>query len=189
MVDSGADNIVISYSIGKKIGLQGPTAAELESPSHMNGIGGRANFLERPCRVKLIDEQNNKIVVFEEKVYWIFPDAQTQNRLQNLTTQLEELQAIKGRSIETETPKELLDVLRDKISSISAEMSQIDEFLEAGQILGRTFFDNFEYITFHHQDRTREHECYFEYKIREEKIVQELEIRPSSSTLAKKITK
>ena len=66
LVDSGADDIIIPYSIGLKIGLQGPTATEIANPRHTSGIGGDTHYLPRDGQIKFIETHTNNVYVFKE---------------------------------------------------------------------------------------------------------------------------
>ena len=47
----------------------------------------------------------------------------------------------------------------------------INENLEGEIIMGRPFFDNFDFIQFNHTDREKEESCFFTYKVKKDRIV------------------
>ena len=52
----------------------------------------------------------------------------------------------------------------------------ISNKLETGVLLGRPFFDNFDFIQFIHQDRNREDKCYFNYKVAKGRAIKIMQI-------------
>jgi len=168
LVDSGADGIVIPYSLGKEIGLRSPTAPELLDPNNiMTGIGGDAWHVARDCKLHIVDTVNGISYIFNEHVSWIYPDPSTLQQQTELAKEFSELQLKKQ---EVGTNIELLNPLLSELQNIELKIQKINKSLEPDVLIGRPFFDNFKYITFWHHDRKREHECYFEYELNPEKI-------------------
>lgn len=174
MIDSGADHTLVPYSLGNSIGLAAPTAAEVLAS--VGGVGGQQSYIERNCQIAVANRTSGEIYVFNETVWWIYPDEQTraeQERLQNAYKQFTTLQ-------EQSIPDtDLYAYFENEKTQVIQELNAISNRLETDVLLGRPFFDNFEFIQFFHKDRNREERCFFNYKVAVGKPV---EILPIAST-------
>jgi hypothetical protein len=171
MVDSGADHTVIPYSVGMLIGLEKPT--EREKLNSVNGVGGSLSYIERKCRIYVINKLKNKIYGFDETVWWIYPDTETQQKQQELT---KTLQLWLHYQEETPLNTDIRSAIDQEIKNTTDNLRIINSKLEIEVLLGRPFFDNFDFIQFVHRDRSKEERCYFNYNVSEKKIVETITI-------------
>jgi len=161
LVDSGADQISIPYSLGKQLQLEPPTKEE--KIKYLNGISGKISYLERSCEIYLVDTPNFRFYKFDEPVMWIHPDREIHAHLDSLMSRYNEITKMKNEQAIPNTP--LAKSLEDLLLQIGAEYSQVIKFYEGEVLLGRAFFDNFEFIQFFHRDRNNESKCFFNYKL------------------------
>ncbi|MBI2047917.1 MAG: hypothetical protein HYT27_02145 [Parcubacteria group bacterium] len=176
MVDSGADHTVIPFSIGRAIGLADPT--EPEKLASVSGVGGDLSYIERPCRIYVADRKQNVVYGFNETVWWIYPDPETQKQQDIFVKQYQELRSFREQSI----PGTKLHLHFEKqMQQTINELKKIGNRLETDVLLGRPFFDNFYFIQFCHKDRNRENLCFFNYKIIPGKMFETLPIMQVSS--------
>jgi len=171
MVDSGADHTVIPYSIGLAIGLAEPT--EEEKVAAVSGIGGNLSYIKRDCRIHLANRTKNEIYTFQETVWWIYPDEATKILQSELIKKHQEFNRFKGMSF---PDTELHQYFQEQMSKTENELNDVNNRLEVNVLLGRPFFDNFEFIQFFHKDRNKEDKCYFNYKVAPGKIVETVPI-------------
>lgn len=178
MVDSGADHTVIPYSIGVLIGLTEPT--ESEKLASVSGVGGNLSYIVRKCQINVINKQKNEIYGFDETVWWIYPDAETQKQQNDLIKKFQDLQKLQNQCFPN---TELHSHFNVQMQQTIQDITKIGNRLETSVLLGRPFFDNFEFIQFFHKDRNKEDKCFFNYKTIESKIVETLPINSDSPLL------
>ncbi|MEW6617370.1 MAG: hypothetical protein AB1333_03040 [Patescibacteria group bacterium] len=172
MVDSGADHTVIPFSIGAFIGLTEPT--QEEKLANVSGVGGNLSYIERKCRIYVANRMRNKTYGFDETVWWIYPDADTQKQQESLAKTLQELQVLQAQSY---PGSDLFNHFENQKKQTIDNFIAIANKLETGVLLGRPFFDNFDFIQFFHKDRSREDRCFFNYKVANNKAVEVLPIQ------------
>lgn len=175
LVDSGADHTVIPYSVGLYIGLKVPS--EEEKLDSVSGVGGRLGYIERPCKINTINRFRNKVYVFLETVWWIYPDNEMQKELNGLKTEYQSLQNLKSQCIDGTN---LSSHFHLKMKETEDSLKKIYSRLETDVLLGRPFFENFEFIQFMHKDRTKESRCYFNYKVLAKKVFEEIKMDDES---------
>ncbi len=168
MVDSGADHTVIPYSLGVAIGLAEPTAEE--TVSSVGGVGGSSSYLERECHIYLTNPQTNEQYIFKETVWWIYPDqamlaeyqahVENYNKHENYQTQTKE-----GTDLHVHFENEKQKII-EAVQAINNKLEGIDI------LLGRPFFDNFDFIQFMHKDRNKEERCFFNYKVNKKRPIE-----------------
>lgn len=167
MVDSGADHTVIPYSLGSAIGLAAPT--EAEQLANVSGVGGNLSYIERKCHIYLANRATNKVYVFKETVWWIHPDAATLAQQQQL---IQTFGSFANLQTQTIPSTELHVHFENEKLRVIGELTKISNRLETSVLLGRPFFDNFEFIQFFHRDRSREDKASFNYKVANKKPVE-----------------
>jgi len=161
MVDSGADHTIIPYSIGNSIAFEKPT--EEEKPSIVRGVGGGSiSYLERLCKIFLVNRSKNKIYVFNETVWWVYPNEEIQKEQNKLIEEYVQYQSLKSQSREK---TDLEDYFSDRMETVITKLKQLQIKLEPNILLGRPFFDNFDFIQFCHKDRSKEDKCFFNYRV------------------------
>ncbi len=160
MVDSGADHTIIPFSLGSSIGLSVPP--EEERLASISGVGGDLSYIERRCRIYLANKLTDKVYSFDETVWWIYPDAQMQAEQRSLVKNFEDLEKLRLQSV---PGTELHTFFEGEKKKVIDNLLKILNRLETGTLLGRPFFDNFEFIQFCNRDRHREDRCYFNYKV------------------------
>ncbi len=160
IVDSGADHTIIPYSIGELIGLSAPT--EQEKLASVTGVGGNLSYIERKCRIYILNRKENIYYGFDETVWWIYPDAGMQEERKKLVKSYFDLKNLHDQCI---PGTELQKHFQNQMDQTIAGLNQISNRLETGVLLGRPFFNNFDYIQFFHKDREKEEKCFFNYKI------------------------
>ncbi len=166
MVDSGADHTVLSFSLGQQIGLEPPSDQEILA--NMAGVGGSLSYIERKCRIYIADKHNNLYYGFDETVWWIYPDKamiEETTRLLNSKLEFENLQ----KQCIPDTP--LYKHFQNQIDITNASYATISAKLEGMLLLGRNFFNNFDFIQFLQKDKMNEEKCSFNYKVAKGKIV------------------
>lgn len=174
MIDSGADHTVIPYSIGSSIGLAVPTSAERIASA--SGVGGNVSYVERVCSIYIANRVQGEIYEFSETVWWVYPDAETQKKRNVLAknyANLKKFSDIAGGSIKSKAR------IKKQMNQAIDDWMEIGRSLETNVLLGRPFFDNFEFIQFCHKDRNEEDKCFFVYKVKEDKIVSTSKIQQS----------
>jgi hypothetical protein len=167
LVDSGADHTLLPYSIGKSIGLL--EQQEEESPIDVGGVGGNINCLERKCVIYIANKLKKEVYRFAETVWWKVPTASVKEDLEKLTKDFSENENLLQQSKEG---TELHDHFRSRMEVIRRQVSAINATLEGDPLIGRPFFDNFEFIQFNHNDRQHEEKCFFNYKVKKSKIME-----------------
>jgi len=167
MVDSGADHTVIPFSLGSFIGFNAPT--EQEVLASVSGVGGNLSYLERRCQIQLFDNTNKEIITFDETVWWIYPDDQARLQIKQLFEKYQNFERLKGQCI-PET--DLNNYFGLEMRNVINEINTINNRFESMILLGRPFFNNFEYVKFCHKDRDNEEQCYFTYKLLENKVIE-----------------
>ncbi len=176
LVDSGADHTLIPYSIGSYIGLPVPTAEE--ELSSVNGVGGDVSYISRDLQIYLANRSKNKIYVFNETVWWLYPNKEMETELKDLEKEYKECENLQSQSIEG---SDLHSHFENQKTIMSNSYSEIMKRLEGEVLLGRPFFNNFEFIQFFHKDREQEDRCFFNYKVITDKVVNTLDIpRPNT---------
>lgn len=167
LVDSGADHTVIPYSIGSYIALENPTGEE--RLANVSGVGGNLSYIERNCHIYLYNRFKNEIYTFNETVWWIYPDNETQKRTRELFDNYRGLENLKRQCIRD---TDLMKYFESEMKKVIADITTINNKLEVNVLLGRPFFDNFDFVQFFHKDRQREDICSFNYKVKAHKIIQ-----------------
>lgn len=165
LVDSGADQISIPYSLGKQLQLEPP--ADGEEIKYLGGVSGSVSYLERTCEIYIIDVTSSKLYKFEEPVLWLHPDRKVLDQLTALSTENDNLLKIKNEQTVPNT--DLAKYFENSIQQIGEKSVELLKFYESEVLLGRTFFDNFEFIQFFHRDRMKEEKCFFNYKLSQNK--------------------
>ena len=176
LVDSGADFTVIPYSIGRHIGLPEPSSAE--KTQNASGVGGNISYLERNCDVCIADWTSNQVYVFKEKVYWVYPDADTQSKLVGLLSDYKEYENLKNQCI---VGSNLEKYFNDQMDQTKGLIVSMNNKFETGVLIGRPFFNNFEYIQFCQKDRDEENKCFFNYKVLDKKLIKIIPLQSVSS--------
>ena len=176
MVDSGADHTVIPFSMGKLIGLDDPNEAEVLA--NVSGVGGNLSYIQRDCNIYLTNQLKKEIYVFKETVWWIYPDKNTLDEQKRL---IDEFTNFNNLQQQCKPDTELFKHFQIQQNLTIAKLSGISNKLETGILLGRPFFDNFEFIQFLHKDRNQEDKCYFNYKVKNSKIIETLPTQQSPS--------
>ncbi|OGD63030.1 hypothetical protein A2160_05290 [Candidatus Beckwithbacteria bacterium RBG_13_42_9] len=166
LVDSGADHIVIPYSLGSRIGLPSPTNQEqLLSAS---GVGGSVNYVEKQCTVFLINKPNKLMYGFKETVWWIYPNKALLKQMSDLMARH---QRLKKYQDQCKPNTELGGYFKNEMNTVFHELVSLNNKLEeAGVLLGRPFFNNFRFIQFFQKDRGVEKTCFFNYQINKKKV-------------------
>lgn len=173
LVDSGADQISIPYSLGKQLQLDPP--AENEEIKYLGGVSGSISYLERTCQLFLVDRASSNLYRFEEPVLWLHPDRKVLEQLAQLETQNSQLLKIKNE--QTVPNSNLEKYFEENIQQLGQQSIELLKFYESEVLLGRTFFDNFEFIQFFHRDRNKEEECFFNYRLSKTKIGQVIPLK------------
>lgn len=171
LVDSGADQTVIPYSLGTQLKLDPPTAQEIID--NAGGVGGTISYIKRRCKVYLIDSVHKKLYGFTETICWTYPDRETQKQLDELVNKYSEANKFLNQSL---TGSDLAKHFEDQKASIAQDYTSVLNRFETDVLLGRPFFDNFEFIQFCHKDRDREEKCFFNYRINSKKIVNQVDL-------------
>ena len=130
--------------------------------ANAGGVGGNVSYLARQCQIHLANKTRNEVYVFEDAVWWIYPDAATQAELSKLVQDLTNFNTFQGQSIPNTDLHRHFETQKNEVIQ---NLLKVSNRLETGVLLGRPFFDNFEFIQFVHQDRNREDQCYFNYKV------------------------
>ncbi len=167
LMDTGADFNLVPYSLGKAIGLTEPDPTEFKDAG---GVGGNISYIERPCRIYIVDSHNKKMYGFDEIVHWVYPNLETQKRLNALIKDWVENEAL-GKQTIIGTP--LRQHFESQQEQIRSEIKKITDRFEVSSLLGRPFFNNFEFVQFCQKEREEEKRCFFVYKILPAKIVEE----------------
>ena len=174
MVDSGADHTLIPFSTGLSIGLEIPS--DTERLANVSGVGGGSlSYIERECNIYVSNLLNNKVYIFKETVWWVYPDNRTLQQQKNLIERYKLENELKA---DCKEGTKLFSHFERQMEQVIQELISLNNRLEPGVLLGRPFFDNFEFIQFCHKDREREDKCFFNYKVKKGKP---LEIIQSSS--------
>jgi len=174
MVDSGADHTLMPFSIGKLIGLSDPSSEEVLS--NIGGVGGNVGIITRDCVISLINRSLNKTYTFNEKVWWVYPDEETKQQQNNLIEKIQALRTLQSQSI---SGTDLYSYFELEIDRIISVLAGINNRLEPGVLLGRPFFNNFEFIQFFHKDRENEDRCFLNYKVARQKPISVLPFVPT----------
>jgi hypothetical protein len=167
LIDSGADHTAIPFSIGKSIGLA--PLQEGEKTIIVSGIGGSIHCVERACTIFMANNLKREIYKFDETVWWKVPSEEIEQTLKGLT---EKLNANIEPQKQALADTNLFKHFQVQIDQIKGEIIAINSTLEGGVLVGRPFFNNFEFIQFNHNDRENEHKCFFNYKVKKKKIAQ-----------------
>jgi hypothetical protein len=171
LVDSGADHTVIPYSIGIALGLELPRKDE--KLIDVQGVGGSLKYVERKCKIHLPNMLKKEIYVFDETVWWIYPDEATQEHQQKLVKEIVDHIKLQDQAKES---TDLHAYFGLKVSETLENLKRLNNTLETGVLIGRPFFNNFEHIQFCHKDREKEDKCFFVYKVDEKKLIEVLEM-------------
>lgn len=167
LMDTGADLNLIPFSLGNAIGLQQP---EPESTEFQNagGIGGEISYIQRDCKIYIVDSKSKRMYGFNEVVHWAYPNLETQKKLDELYKEYNNFIKLKGQSIKD---TELYRGLELEEQKKSLEIKKIMDKFETTSLLGRPFFNNFEFVQFCQKDRTAEVKCFFVYRIKMSNVV------------------
>lgn len=169
-MDTGADFNLIPYSLGKAIGLVEPDSAEFKDAG---GVGGNISYIERPCRIYIVDSRNKKMYGFDEVVHWAYPNLETQKLFNSLIEEWEKNEILRKQTI---TGTSLHQHFESEQERIRSEIKKLADRFEVSSLLGRPFFNNFEFVQFCQKEREEEKKCFFVYKILPLKIVEEKNI-------------
>ena len=161
IVDSGADNILVPYLVGVQLGLHSPDASEKLSIS--GGIGGTLSHVLRDCELHLENNTTKKRYEFNAQVHWIYPDPKRAERKSKLENQIVTLRQ-RAMTLTSNTP--MSEKIRTQFTQAKQELQSIDALLNPPLLLGRSFFDFFEEITFSHGCTTDPNRRCFTYKVR-----------------------
>jgi hypothetical protein len=162
------------FSIGKLIGLSDPSSEEVLS--NIGGVGGNVGIITRDCVISLINRSLNKTYTFNEKVWWVYPDEETKQQQNNLIEKIQALRTLQSQSI---SGTDLYSYFELEIDRIISVLAGINNRLEPGVLLGRPFFNNFEFIQFFHKDRENEDRCFLNYKVARQKPISVLPFVPT----------
>lgn len=171
LVDSGADQISIPYSLGKQLQLEPP--ANLGEIKYLGGVSGSISYVERTCEIYLVDRAGSNMYEFKEPVLWLHPDLKVLEQLAALETQNNELLKFKKQAVPNTDLEKYFD---DSIQQVGQKSIELLKFYESEILLGRTFFDNFDFIQFFHRDRNKEDKCFFDYVLSSRKKAQVISI-------------
>lgn len=169
MLDSGADHTVIPYSLGVLMELEQPT--EEERLNLVCGVGGNLSYIERKCKIYINNPSKKEIYGFDETVWWIYPNETTKKEQEDLIQNFKNYQGLQAQCIKD---TELYSHFGEKIQETIDSLNLISGRLEVEVLLGRCFFNNFEFIQFCHKDRIKEEKCFFNYKVDSKKVIQNL---------------
>ncbi len=161
LVDSGADHISVPYSIGKQLQLDPPTKDE--QIKSLSGVSGSITYLERTCDIYLADLKKSEMYKFSESVWWIHPDREILDSLDKILQEFNILLELGDKS--KNNSAEVQKYIEEKQLDLGLIYSQIIRFYEGEVLLGRTFFDNFDFIQFFHRDRNNEEKCFFNFQL------------------------
>ena len=100
--------------------------------------------------------------ILNETVWWIYPDAIMQAEQKKLAQSYAEFSSLQAQSVPNTN---LHHHFEGQKQQVIQDLVKISNRLETGVLLGRPFFDNFEFIQFCHKDRNREDRCFFNYKV------------------------
>lgn len=159
LIDSGADYSVIPYSLGKLIKLSPITSSDKIMTG--KGVSGSTSLLERKCIIYLFNKKENKLYGINETVYWAHPDVETLKVLEDLRNRYYEMKDYELNQCQLKT--KLAKYFQEEQKKILVQYTEIENFFETEVLLGRPFFDNFDFIQFFHRDRAREEKCFLTY--------------------------
>ncbi len=176
LMDSGADVNVLPYSVGKSINLPDKTEIEeIEELKQLSGVGGGVSILERKCKVFIFND--GKAHGFEELVWWVYPDQQlidAQNKL------VGEIAMLRKHKSETVVGTDLEKYFELEISGRVQQIISMNNVLEPGILLGRPFFNNFNFVQFCQRDKAEEEKCVFNYEIRKKAIKDTVDLKKTT---------
>jgi len=165
IVDSGADQIVVPFSVGKDIELENPEPDEFKK---FHSVGERVSFINKYSRIYLVNRTDKKMYGFDESIAWAHPNPDTQKKMEEI---IKDYRNSKELLIQEKNPR-TIDYFKEKIATREAELKAINDSFEVITLLGRPFFDNFKYIKFYKENN----KDFFDYEIINSKIVDVREI-------------
>lgn len=171
LLDSGADQTQIPYSLGIELKLDYPTDTEVIK--NAGGIGGTISYITRKCNVSFVDRKRNKLYTVEEQILWTYPDKVTQTKLAGMVGQHSQLTELEKQCI---AGSDLEKYFITQKKALATEYKSILDRYETSLLLGRPFFYNFEFLQFFYRNPNREDTCFFVYKINPKKIIGELDL-------------
>ncbi|MDP3953907.1 MAG: hypothetical protein Q8Q06_00640 [bacterium] len=167
ILDSGSNNIIIPFSIGRAINLNNPES--LEDFKRAHGVGGAVSFVEKPCVVYLINEELGEMYGFWDNVVWEHPpEVDFIEKIEKIERSVGRKKAlIEKMEKENKGDSRLVSIYKKAIGQKNNKIKELtDRFEKSGVILGRSFLNNFEYVKFHQRGSNG----HFLYKIKESKI-------------------
>lgn len=173
LIDSGADYSVIPYSLGKLIKL--PPITSSDKIMTGKGVSGSTSLLERRCIIYLFNKRENKLYGINETVYWAHPNIETLKVLEDLRNKYYEMKDYELNQCQPKT--KLAQYFQEEQKKILGQYIEIENFFETDVLLGRPFFDNFDFIQFFHRDRAREEKCFFTYVLSKNKKFRVLDLK------------
>lgn len=165
LVDSGADHTIIPFALGVNLDLPAPSPDDSEI-KYLSGVVGGTSYVERECEIYIIDSQKAREFKFNETVWWIHPNKEKIKQLYELRKQYKSLSDLK-----TLRP-ELSNTLDPSITSLELNYKRLLDNYQTDVLIGRPFFDNFDFIQFVHKDRNKEEKCFFVYKLSSKKSIE-----------------
>jgi len=163
LIDSGADVVSIPFSVGRNIGLSVPTTDNEIKP--LCGIGGSSTYVERDCHIFLPHHKLGGRWEFIEKVCWLYPCANVLKKLKELEEKYSRFYEISQTAPDPQYQKAIQQIMKDYLH----EYRDLSNIYESGVLLGRSFFNNFNFIQFCHRSNKDESKCFFGYSVRNDK--------------------
>jgi len=165
LIDSGADHNVIPFSLGIALGFQEPKNDEFQDAG---GVGGNISLIRRDCVIYIVSQKDKVMYGFNEEVYWAYPNLSVQVQLKKLREEYTNMLSLQRDTIPATS---LHQYFKGLIDAKVSEINTITDKFEPGVLLGRPFFNNFDFIQFFHKDKTQEDRCFFNFPISQTKIV------------------
>jgi len=152
ILDSASNNIIIPFSLGRIMNFSHP-----KSKSDFKTVAGvegkELPCVEQTCRIFLVHKKQRKIYRFYETVLWLHPYFEDFKRIKWLENENKKTRIIREKEKQEKEIKEITG-----------------SFDRSGIILGRSFFNNFEYIKF----EQKKNDGYFYYKIKKPENFKEI---------------
>jgi hypothetical protein len=137
---------------------------EIEGAS---GVAGETTYLVRNCEIFLFNRRNKKMYMYQDVVWWIYPNSKAQEHITYLATRVATLKNLKNQC---KTDTDLSRYFDEEIVKAENAYKNAINVYETDVLIGRPFLDNFDYVQFFHRDRAKEDECFFKYKLTNKKI-------------------
>lgn len=168
LLDSGADSILIPYSLGLSINL--PIQRRGEKLIYTGGIGGQISLLERDCLIAIANSDGKKVFIFKAKILWAYPNENCQKELIKLLDQNKRFKVLQSGLRDIGSKKAIDDILETNKNKLNDMLT----VYETTVLLGRDFFVNFSFLQF--VQKERQNQSKFIYLVNKKKITSEINI-------------